>query len=338
MSSFADLAFAVREKAYPRGAIILDGKKLVKQAQDKDVQEDLTLDIVFIQKGNVEYCRYLKQNKDGLKGHFQPIAICGPGRTFGAPGGDFCHPHIAKDIVVKALSATNMYCITKSYFTSVNNNKRTDMISAKAMFQRDQNFLNECYTKRTALIHSGIQAEAETLSMRALPLPAPKLSSVESGMLDVIAPYPMEPGEDKFMTSPTLTYKRLFNHNPRKLAHIADLKNLQYDNNNNVPPWATGTPVARLGFGTQTKENKQSTKVRTQSGKATTRERRTVLPNIIDPLPKEAARSHREKAEAGNVSWQMKEPDIVIKTRALFGKFLTKDEDNILMGLHVPGT
>jgi len=61
----------------------MDGKKLVKQAQDnKEVQEDLTLDIVFIQQGHVEYCRYLKQHKAGQKGHFQAIAICGPGRMF----------------------------------------------------------------------------------------------------------------------------------------------------------------------------------------------------------------------------------------------------------------
>jgi hypothetical protein len=327
--SFADLAFAVREKTYPRGSIILDGKKLVKQAQDnKEEQEDLTLDIVFLQQGHVEYCRYLKQHKAGQKGHFQAIAICGPGRMFAAPGGSFFDkaPNIAKDIVVKALSATNMYCITKSYFTSVNNNKRTDMVSAKAMFQRDQTFLNDCYTRRTTLIQSGIQAEADTLSMRALPLPAPNLSSLEMGMLDVIAPYPMEPGEDKFMTSPTLTYKRLLNHNPRCLKHLEDLALLQYDDNNNVPPWATGTPVAL--FDTQTKENKlkQRRKVRRkQSGKASQKERRTVLPNIIDRLPKD-------------VSWQMKEPPIVIKTRALFGEFLTKDVDNVLMGLHVPGT
>ena len=118
----------------------MDGKKLVEQAQqdNKEEQEDLTLDIVFIQQGHVEYCRYLKQHQAGQKGHFQAIAICGPGRMFAAPGGNFCAPNIAKDIVVKALSATNMYCITKSYFTSVNNNKRTDMVSAKAMFQRDQ--------------------------------------------------------------------------------------------------------------------------------------------------------------------------------------------------------
>ena len=62
----------------------MDGKKLVEQAQDnKEVQEDLTLDIVFIQQGHVEYCRYLKQqHKAGQKGHFQAIAICGPGRMF----------------------------------------------------------------------------------------------------------------------------------------------------------------------------------------------------------------------------------------------------------------
>ena len=202
------------------------------------------------------------------------------------------------------------------------------MVSAKAMFQRDQNFLNDCYTKRTTLIQSGIQAEANTLSMRAPPLPTPNLSSLEMGMLDVIAPYPMEPGEDKFMTSPTLTFKRLKNHNPRRLAHMEDLALLQYDDNNNVPPWATGTPVARLG---------QRRKVRRKrSGKASQKEerRRTVLPNIIDPLPKEAARSQSKK----KVSWQMEEPQIVIKTRALFGEFLTKDVDNVLMGLHVPGT
>ena len=199
------------------------------------------------------------------------------------------------------------------------------MVSAKAMFQRDQNFLNDCYTKRTTLIQSGITAETDTLKMRALPLPAPNLSSLEMGMLDVIAPYPMEPGEDKFMTSPTLTYKRLKNHNPRRLAHMEDLALLQYDDNN-IPPWATGTPVARLG---------QRKKVRRkQSGKASQKERRTVLPNIIDRLPKEAARSQSKK----KVSWQMDEPQIVIKTRALFGEFLTKDVDNVLMGLHVPGT
>jgi CRP-like cAMP-binding protein len=315
------LAYSVREKTVSRGETVLDGSKLVEKSKDENIKNDpsLVLDIIFIKDGSVEYSRYLKdkKNKKNVSKKAQGLAICGPGHMFAAPGGSFCDDGVAESIVITALSKTTVYCISKSYFTNLSNTKRTDMISAKAMFKREESFISNIRTKRAKHIQNGINSEKEVLRMRDPPEPAPKIGNHQSGALEAEHPYP---NEGQFLQSPMLTYKRLHNHNPRRLAHMAELSKLDYESINTVPPWATGTPIVRLN------QKKISKKLIKQD--IATIDKKVNLPNILTPSKSTTPLDQKEKKK----SWKIEEPRIVVQTREIFKKFRTKDVDNILMG------
>ena len=312
------LAFAVREKSYPRGSIVLDGRKLVETAKKEELN-DRVLDLVFIQEGLVEYGRYLKSSgSSGSSGtkKLQPqgLAICGKGRIFAAPGGSFCDPNVAEATIVKALRKTNVYCVNRSYFTSASSTKRTDMVGAKAMFKRTEQVVSKIHTKRAQLIQKGIDAEQEILRMRAVPLASPKLSAIESGVLEALYPYP---NEGPFTKASSLTYDRLVNHNSRRLAHMAELDTLEYQNNSKVPLWATGCPVQYLQEKTPPKKKVQLTKAAPE----------------LPELPEKHSKKETTNKDKGSISWKAVEPAIVVKTRTLFKTFYTRDESAILMGM-----
>jgi len=166
----------------------------------------------------------------------QALAVCGPGRIFGAPGGSLCQPNIAQITFLKALRETRVYRITKSYFSTVSRNEtihRTDMQSAKSMFKRETTNFSQIQTQRAQHIQKGVEAEREMLRFRASADRGPKFSTLSSGMLEAEHPHP---NEGEFATAQVLTYNRLTKHSARKLAHMAELQLLAYEELSDAPP------------------------------------------------------------------------------------------------------
>ena len=82
------------------------------------------------------------------------------------------------------------------------------------------------------------------LRFSANPVSEPALSTLDTGTLEANYPYP---NEGTFSQASKLTYERLTKHDFRKLTHVAELNQLNYQDTNNVPPWATGTPIVLIG-------------------------------------------------------------------------------------------
>ena len=314
------LAFAIREKTFFRGEIVLDGRKISKtsaKSNDDDDNNDASqMDLLIIKDGLVEYSRYLtnsKKNKNKQKP--QKLGICGPGRVFDAPGGtvDSTSSHLT---VVKALRATKVYSIPKGYFSTATSKSRADMQSAKSMFRRECDEHSQIQTKRARNIQQGIKTEQELLRFSANPVSEPALSTLDTGTLEANYPYP---NEGTFSLASKLTYERLTKHDFRKLTHVAELNQLNYQDTNNVPPWATGTPIVLIG-----KQKKNRKKKKHQ------------LPTISSQNEMATRKKQNEKSKkTGSVKWRMEEPAIVLRTQELFKNFRTQDSTNILMGIKV---
>ena len=305
------LGFAMREKTYSRGATIMDGRNAEKG--------DTQLDVLIIKDGLVEYSRYLPSVN-----HPQSLAICGVGRMFGVPGGSICDPEMSKDMLMKALRETKVYIIPKGYFVTATNKSRADMQSARQLFKREEKIYSAVQKKRVQKISRGIQAEAEMLRMRLMPISAPKLSDMDTSTL---GPHP---NEGLFAEAPALTLDRLIHHSTRSLTHVAELKELAYKDVSQAPPWGAGTPLDLLSQ--EIRKKKKIKKSDTLKDNRPANNPNEMLPSISKG-EKQKKKKKKKKTGGRLGAHQMEEPAIVVKTKEMFKHFRTRDSTNILMGL-----